>query len=235
MTDLVALKAANTTRWNAMAIDPSRLSQFNAAAARLTASQNYDRYLDVAKRTNVPADFIAVVHEREASGDFRMSLAQGDPWDKASIHVPAGRGPFSSWENAAVDALVNCPPFAARNTDWSIGGTLTMLERYNGLGYANGPEDARFNPPKKYPPQPSPYVWSGTNQYTTGKYVRDHVFDPGVKDTQLGCAALLKCIREMGVKPSYPQTQPPPPPPTAAASGWGGIISAILRAFRGGQ
>ena len=86
------------------------------------------------------------------SGLDWQSLAQGDPWNRVSVHVPAGRGPFKSWEDAAVDALVNCSPYAARNKDWSIGGTLTMLEQYNGLGYA-----ARG--------RPSPYVWSGTDQY----------------------------------------------------------------------
>jgi hypothetical protein len=78
----------------------------------------------------------AVVHERESSQNWNGSLAQGDPWNLVSTHVPAGRGPFKSWEDAAVDALVNCHPFAARNMDWSIGGTLTMLEQHNGLGYS---------------------------------------------------------------------------------------------------
>ena len=45
-------------------------------------------------------------------------------------HVPAGRGPFRSWEEAAIDALANCAPYAARNKDWNIGGALTELERY---------------------------------------------------------------------------------------------------------
>jgi lysozyme family protein len=65
-----------------------------------------------------------------------------------------------------VDALVNCSPYAARLTDWSIGGMLTNLERYNGLGYAN-----------KWR-RPSPYIWSGTDQYIAGKYVADGVYDP---------------------------------------------------------
>lgn len=105
-------------------------------------------------------------------------MAQGDPWNKVSVHVPAGRGPFSSWEDAAVDALVNCQPHAARNTDWSVGGILTLLELYNGAGYANRGV-------------PSPYVWSGTDQYKSGKYVRDGVYDPNAVDSQLGCAGLL--------------------------------------------
>jgi lysozyme family protein len=130
---------------------------------------------------------IAVVHERECSQNWTGSLAQGDPWNKVSVHVPAGRGPFSSWEEAAVDALNDCAPYAGRNKDWSIGALLTVLEEYNGLGYA-----ARG--------VPSPYVWSGTDQYRSGKYVRDGVYDPHVVDGQLGCAGLLKAM--MALDPS---------------------------------
>ena len=98
-----------------------------------------------------------------------------------SIHVPAGRGPFASWEAAAVDALVSCASYTARNADWSIGWALTKLEEYNGLGYA-----ARG--------LPSPYLWSGTDQYKSGKYVRDGVYDPNAVDGQFGCAGLLKAM-----------------------------------------
>src|SRR5262249_7777547 len=92
-----------------------------------------------------------------------------------------GRGPFASWEAATIDALVNCAPHAARNTDWSIGGTLAKLEEYNGLGYA-----ARG--------RPSPYIWSGTNQYQSGKYVRDGVYDPNGVQSQPGCAGLVRAM-----------------------------------------
>lgn len=44
-----------------------------------------------------------------------------------------GGGPFNSWEEAAIDTLVNCAPYVARNKDWSVGGALLMLEQYNGL------------------------------------------------------------------------------------------------------
>jgi lysozyme family protein len=129
----------------------------------------------------VPWSMIAVIHERECSQDWTRSLAQGDPWDRMSVHVPAGRGPFTSWEDAAVDALNDCAPYAGRNKDWSIGALLTKLEQYNGLGYA-----ARG--------LPSPYVWAGTDQYRSGKYVRDGVFAPSVIDSQPGCAGLLMAM-----------------------------------------
>lgn len=190
MTDLVALKAANEKRW----ANAKLTRDFSAIAKHLIATEAKARYQAVAARTGVPWAVIAVIHERECSQDWAGSLAQGDPWNRVSIHVPAGRGPFRSWEDAAADALLHCAPYAARNTDWSVGGTLTILEEYNGLGYA-----ARR--------QPSPYVWSGTDQYRSGKYVRDGIYDPNAVDHQLGCAGLL--IAMMALDPSIRLEQGP--------------------------
>lgn len=175
MPDINALMAANARRWGAAKLTRS----FDATARRLVAAKAH--YQVVEKATGVPWAVIAVIHERESSQSWSRSLAQGDPWDQVSVHVPAGRGPFRNWEEAAIDALVNCSPYAARWKDWSAGGAMTLLEQYNGLGYARRG-------------LPSPYVWSGTDQYVSGKYVRDGVFDPGVVDKQLGCAGLLKAM-----------------------------------------
>jgi lysozyme family protein len=182
MTNLVALKAAEQTRWKAAKV--IRGPVFSAVAKRLVAADAKARYVDVSRLTGVVWPFIAVVHERECSQDWHGSLAQGDPWNRVSVHVPAHRGPFTSWEAAAIDALTHCAPFAASNKDWTIGGTLVMLEEYNGLGYANRGIA-------------SPYLWSGTDQYHGGKYVRDGVFDPHAYDQQLGCAGLLKAMMEL--------------------------------------
>jgi lysozyme family protein len=94
------------------------------------------------------------------------------------MHVPRGRGPFHSWEEAAIDALSNCAPYAAKWKDWSIGGALCLLEQYNGEGYwLHG--------------IPSPYLWSGTDQYRRGKYTADGHLDLFAVDRQIGCVALL--------------------------------------------
>jgi lysozyme family protein len=177
MIDLNALRTANANRWSVA--KPTR--DFDAVARRLIAPVAKARYQSVSAKTGVPWAVIAVIHERECSQDWSRSLAQGDLWNRASVHVPAGRGPFKSWEEAAVDALVDCAPHAAGNTDWSAGGALTKLEEYNGLGYASRG-------------RPSPYIWSGTDQYKAGKYVRDGVYDPDAVDSQLGCAGLLKAM-----------------------------------------
>lgn len=180
MIDPAALKAANAHRWaNAR---PAR--DLIPIARHLIGLTARTRYQVVSTKTGVPWPVIAVIHQRECSQDWNGSLAQGDPWNRVSVHVPAGRGPFRSWEDAAVDALVNCAPYAARNRDWSIGGTLAKLEEYNGLGYATRG-------------RPSPYIWSGTDQYKSGKYIRDGVYDPDVVDSQPGCAGLLMAMMEL--------------------------------------
>jgi hypothetical protein len=116
--------------------------------------------------------FAAAKVEREP--EFRKVAAR-------LVAAEAGRGPFRSWEDSAVDALVNCAPYAARNKDWSVGGVLALLEQYNGLGYASRGK-------------PSPYIWAGTDQYVSGKYVRDGFYDPNAVDRQLGCAGMLKAM-----------------------------------------
>lgn len=173
------LAELNRQRWDNAKIPTNKGPEFKAVADKIRLHK--DRYVAVEKATGVPWWFIGVIHYRESSLDFTKSLAQGDPWNKKSTHVPKGRGPFLSWEEAAIDALKDCPPYAARNKDWTIGNTLELLEKYNGLGYANKGI-------------PSPYIWAGTDQYVKGKYVADGKFSANYVDKQLGCAGILKFL-----------------------------------------
>jgi lysozyme family protein len=234
MTDLIALRRANAQRW----ANAKLTRHFSSVARHLVSPDAKSRYQAVSAKTGVPWAAIAVIHERECSQDWTGSLAQGDRWDRVSVHVPAGRGPFRSWEEAAVDALNNCAPHAGRNRDWTIGGLLTKLEEYNGLGYASRG-------------LPSPYVWSGTDQYRSGKYVRDGVFDPNVVDSQLGCAGLLMAMMaldrsidfdtRMPPRTALPQSSKPHAPDSTklrqpsvtnpAKGSIGGFIASILSAI----
>jgi lysozyme family protein len=227
MTDINALKTANAARWARAKFTRS----FASVAKHLVDPGAKARYQAVSAKTGVPWPFIAVAHERESSQDWTGSLAQGDPWNRVSVHVPAGRGPFKSWEDAAVDALVNCAPHAAKNTDWSIGGTLTMLEQYNGLGYASRG-------------RASPYIWSGTDQYVSGKYVRDGVYDPSAVDQQLGCAGLLMAMMALDPTITFTGTKitpnitvttispkPAPLPAAPPAKSFGSLIASIFAAI----
>lgn len=176
MIDLAKQKAVELSRWQAAHVMASLVPLITSVSRRLLSAKM--RYQAVEAATHVPWAIIAVIHERESSQSWQASLAQGDPWNKVSVHVPRGRGPFSSWEEAAIDALTVCQPHLAQWDDWSIGGALCALDAYNGEGYwLHG--------------MPSPYLWASTDQYSRGKYVSDGHFDPGAVDHQLGCAALL--------------------------------------------
>ncbi|MGJ5022327.1 hypothetical protein [Bradyrhizobium oligotrophicum] len=221
MTDTKALTIANAKRWAGAKVTR------NVSAIACALVKAKERYRTVEARTGVPWAIIAVIHTRESSQSWTRSLAQGDPFDQVSVHVPAGRGPFKSWEEAAIDALVNCAPHAARWKDWSIGGALTLLEQYNGLGYARRGV-------------PSPYVWAGTDQYRAGKYVRDGVYDPQAVDRQPGCAGLLKAM--MAIDPTISFTdavltpvaaaEPTRPSVTNPAKGSiGAFIASIFNAI----
>ena len=228
MADLVALRAANAKRWANAKL--TRGPEFTAPARRAVA--NKARYLSIARRAEMPDIgwvFIAVTHYRESAQDFTANLGQGDPLDRITTHVPAGRGPFvgpTAFEDGAVDALVNCAPYAARLTDWSAPGMLTNLERYNGVGYFTGPVTKRNGVViARYPSQPSAYIWSGTNQYVKGKYVADGVFDPNTVDKQLGCAGLILAMMQLDSSIGLEGSARPLPaidaavPAPAAASG----------------
>ena len=172
-----------------MKILPARKASLNKTASDIL--KNKARYQMVEQglldqKLYVPWWFIAIAHIRESDGDFSTQLAQGDPLNQVSHNDPAGRGPFvdhpgekyDAFTRGCFDALIDCAPHSAKNTDWSPGGTMTQFEMYNGLGYAGMGK-------------PSPYVWSGTDQYSHGKYVADHDYRDNVVDTQPGCAALL--------------------------------------------
>ena len=193
------LISRNAARWQAMHMRANRIPAFDATAKRLCDPAAKARYELISKATNVPWFVVAVIHEREASGPphWDKQLGQGDPLNKPSVHEPAGRGPFLDHPNdpsgedafyrCALDALESCEPYAARWKDWTDGGTLTLLEEYNGLGYAvRG--------------VPSAYVWSGTDQYVSGKYIADHVYRASAVDVQEGCAGILS--RMMAIDPS---------------------------------
>lgn len=192
----------NLDRWRAAKF--TRSTQINAQAAKIKA--NRSRYEAVSKKTGVPWDVIGVIHYRESSGSFAGVLHNGQKiigTGKKTTLVPKGRGPFGTWEDAAVDALMNCHPYAGKNKDWSTAGTLEILECYNGLGYRNKG-------------LPSPYLWAGTDQYVKGKYVADGKYDPNHVDTQLGVAPILMKLREVQAAPkadARPDAPAPAPPP----------------------
>jgi len=144
-----------------------------------TILAHIEKYLSVSKITGIPADVIAAIHYREASLNFKTCLHNGDPLPGPTTHVPKGRGPFSSWEEAAIDSFKierhNVPAV------WDTAGKLDYCERYNGLGY-------------RRKGIPSPYVYAGTDKYISGMYVADGKFSASKVDRRLGCAIIIKAL-----------------------------------------
>lgn len=153
-------------------------------AANLIISHK-DRYKELEGLTNVPWYFIGICHYRESDCNFGTHLHNGDSLRARTHNVPAGRpikgSPPFSFNESAIDAL-GFQGFLGQK-DWSIERISYRFETFNGFGY-------RMNG------VPSAYLYSGTNQYTRGKYVADHVFDPTVADVQVGTMGILKIVAE---------------------------------------
>jgi lysozyme family protein len=184
----------------------TRGGEVEAVANKLLRFVDQGRYAPVSAGTGVPQVWMATSFEREASSNFADSPAQGDRWDRRSVHVPAGRGPFSDWKSAAIDAyridglqLVGTP-------NWTWARFCYEGEVFNGMGYrAHGIH--------------SPYLWAGTNNYSSGKYVADGVWSSSAVDQQLGIVPVA--VRMVALRPSLalpsrlpPAATPTPPIPT---------------------
>lgn len=146
------------------------------------------RYQSVSGDTGVPWYFIAVCHALESSFNFRAHLHNGDfPLSARTRQVPAGRPskwlPPSDWESSARDAL-RLLGFSGQK-DWTLERTLYRLEAYNGFGY------------RPYGVA-SPYLWSFSNHYTSGKYVADRKWSVTAKSQQCGAAVMLKLLTDAG-------------------------------------
>jgi lysozyme family protein len=185
---------------------PSRFQQWKAQYERLYADcrvtpakagevawhrkmllKNKARYDEVAARTGAPWWFIGIVHGLEASFNFAGHLHNGDPLSARTVQVPSGRPPVwnppSDWVSSAVDAITY--EKYAGLADWSLAITLYRLEGYNGYAY----HKLGIN---------SPYLWSFSNHYAKGKFVRDGVYDPNAVSKQCGAAVMIKALVQAG-------------------------------------
>jgi hypothetical protein len=136
---------------------------------------------------------------------------------RKTVLVPRGRGPFPDWNTGAIDALTHEGYVGV--TDWSLPHALFLAEAYNGWGYLG-----KIN---------SPYIWSWTNLYSSGKFQENRHgswFNPNLRDPQPGVAAMLKAMIAEGFIPDF-QPQPaifktPQPAPESQPSNTD-ILAAI--------
>lgn len=167
-------------------VNPERAPNVEFYVSRLLKFK--PTYASVGTELNgIPWQFVGIVHGMEAGFDFSRHLHNGDPLSGRTVQVPKGRpvtgNPPFNWHESAVDALML--EGLHQVPSWSRARVLYELERFNGFGYRRRA-------------LPSPYVWSFTDVYVKGKYIRDHEFDPEAVSKQCGAAAILKGLDSRG-------------------------------------
>ena len=166
-------RSCNIGNIDGLSVNLSSCQMNSVSSFQQHFDRNRDRYDAVSVDTGVHADLIASIHWREGSGDFSSSIRDGESSLKGS------------WVRDAIGVINEQKGRYASmygNSDFSSAESkLQFAEMYNGLGYKNKGEV-------------SPYVFAGTSAYTSGKYVKDGVYDPNCVDKQPGVAVLLKSI-----------------------------------------
>lgn len=168
--------------FDSMVINPDAVDNVIAITKRIQSNQA--AYLNISNNFgSMPYYFVGIIHCMECNFLFRKHIANGDPLNARTTHVPAGlptegNPPFDFTEAAISEFHY----FGFDKwTDWSIPAMLYLNERWNGMAYRS----KGIN---------SPYLWSGSNNYSKGKFVSDGVFDPNAVSQQIGVALILKNI-----------------------------------------
>ena len=177
-----------------MEIKDSWSARIDKAARDIISGKN--RYQNVADtfeklhRQPIPWQFIGIIHHLEGACDFDTHLHNGDSLSHRTVNDPSGRPrtgePPFTFEESALDALSQRDFRGVQ--EWSPAQLAYQFEAYNGFGYRSGHSGIN-----------SPYLWSGTNNYTSGKYVSDHVFNPDAVSKQCGAMGLLARIQALDI------------------------------------
>ena len=172
--------------WDSMKMNDGWESKVIAAAKKIIAGKAF--YEKVAEQVNKAMrwEIVGVIHMMECSCSFTKHLHNGDSLLNRTTRVPEGRpkadpingkGKPYTWIESAVDALKS--HHFDEYSQFTLPMILYRLEKYNGFGY-------------NYKKINTPYLWSGTNHYTKGKYVADGKFDYEAVSSQIGAALLFR-------------------------------------------
>lgn len=183
-----SLREDYDTRWRAMIVLPDRMAAADAIARRMASREA--RYRAVTDPMGAPWYWLAAVHELEHSGRFTTSMIVTDPIDvPPGEPIPDSNISDAQWDDTARDLLRSRGLSSLRSstswTDWSLAGLAYQWERFSGFGYRS--HDV-----------PTPYLWSFSNQYTTGKFIRAGVFSPTTTSQQAGALVLLRRLIDLG-------------------------------------
>jgi len=187
--------------WNRLVPSPEHMAELTRICTDIKAHQT--TYEAVSTAVWGAPDYwwyVGITDQMEAGGGADRYLGNGQPLDRVTTEVPAGRGPFPDFVAGAVDALrgIKAPT--------SVSQAAYNWEGFNGWGYLTKPIE-------------DPYLASFSNCYTKGKYVADHVYDPEAVSGQAGALTILKVLMPAysphGPAPPTPQEQHPAAEPTA--------------------
>ncbi len=204
----VALAPEYAALLAAMRIDPARDNELAERAAVLLklADRHRDEWAEVTARTGVPRLWGIASFERESSSDYSRSPAQGDRWDRISIHVPKGLGPYADWGDSCVAAYCIDKLNEVGASNWTWTRACYEGELYNGFG----PRAHRRH---------TGYLWSWTNIYTSGKYVEDGKWDPDVRDQQCGMVPMMAALLHLDASLALVDALPAPSVQSTASGG----------------
>lgn len=176
--------ASRGRQWEEATIKPSWRGRVDYVAKKIEA--NKSRYERISEKSGVPWFVIGALHNMECSLSFRKHLHEGSSLSRRTKWHPAGRpkggNPPFSFEESALDALNYDKMSRYDYSDVSVA--LDATERWNGLGYRKYHKDV-----------PTPYNWSGTSLYVSGKYVSDGKWSQSAVSKQVGCAAIWKHLK----------------------------------------
>ena len=194
-TKLSQLKSKYLDLYNKMKLRPQWESELNKICERIL--KHRQRYEYVEQKTGVPWWWVAAIHNMESGGNWNCHLHNGDSLKARTVRVPSGR-PVNdpekgwevgyTWEESAIDAI-QMKKFDNVN-DKSLPAWLWRSHIYNGFGNVNYVGD--FGSSYLY----TPYIWSGSNIYQSGKFIRDGVFDKTAISQQIGVAPIIKNLLE---------------------------------------
>ena len=192
-----------------------------------------ESYEATAAVTKIPAAWIGPTDCREDDCNPNRGIGQGDPWNRISVHVPRGEGPFASKAIADQFYLHYDKIDVLRGSAaWTLPYSCWSWESWNGFGpRAHG--------------RLSGYLWACMDVYDTaafgghglgGKYVADGVWDPNEVDPQPGAVVLyLELVRRhpsLAIGGPLPEIAPPAPsiipaPPPQGVHDAGALQAAL--------
>ena len=174
--------------WNNMVIREAMRPQIIDCAKRIA---KYRRNFELAVTgTRVPWQFAGIIYFREDGLLFKGHPHNGDTLRRRTVNVPAGR-PLANPKDAKGYTFMESfsDLIALKRWDrvpvWNMPSLLYYFEANNGFGYR-----------RLKKPIMSPYLWSGTSYYSSGKYVGDGSYDANTVDRQIGAAPLLRYLTD---------------------------------------